>query len=115
MIIQHLANSKKRWIKDLKIENAETRRPNRESIAAYKESLEVRSGKLKQSNMESSDDETKQSDEDDEEEEFDVLDEDNDEDDKDTEGDEEGAEPLDNMIDADGDEDEVAASEQKVN
>lgn len=75
IIIQHLANSKKRWNQDLKIENAELRRPNREAIAAYKESLGAKSGKSKVDDMESSDSEEGPEElEDDEEElDFDVL------------------------------------------
>lgn len=84
MIIQHLANSKKRWNEDVKIENAERRRPNREAIAAYKDSLGGNSRKSKEhgqdTETEDNEDEDPE-DADDEEKDFDVVDID-DEDDK---------------------------------
>jgi len=108
MIIQHLANSKKRWNQDLKIENAEMRHPNREAIAAYKESLGAKSGKSKEDDTEEEPEEL----EDDEEElEFDVVDieddKDKDDEDLDEEVDEEGAEASGNEIDTNYGDDEV--------
>jgi len=115
IIIQHLANSKKRWNEDLKVENAEIRRPNREAIAAYKASLGAKSGKSKEEDTESSEEEP-ELDDDEEKLDFDVLDieDDNDKDDADLDMkvDEEDAKASGNEIDSDEDEDE--ASEENI-
>jgi hypothetical protein len=115
MIIQHLANSKKRWSQDLKIENAELRRPNKEAIAAYKDSLGKKLGKSREGDAESSEDETKGLQEEEEEEEdffvLDTLEDDNktDAEDADNEVDEEVAGASEIGSENNGDEDEMPA------
>lgn len=94
----------------MKIENAETRRPNREAIAAYKESLGAKSGKLKEGDTGSADEELKEV-VDDEELDLNVLD--TEDEDKDSESEvenhvaEAGAEVSGNERDSNCDEDAV--------
>lgn len=59
IIIQHLVNSNKIWNNDLKIENADTCHPNREAIAAYRDSLGAKSGKSKGCDTDSADEDLK--------------------------------------------------------
>jgi hypothetical protein len=92
------------------MEDEEKRRPNKDSIAAYKQSLEAKSGKSKEDNTEGSDEESEKLEEDEEDEDFDVLDIEDDKNgedlDTDTDMDEEDAKGLEKEIDTDGDEDD---------
>ena len=93
----------------MKIENAEKRRPNLEAIAAYRKSLEAKSGKLEENDTDDTDGEIKDVEEDEENGDLDVLVDDennNDGEDLEGEGNEDGEKDLENEIN-DGDEDEA--------
>ena len=94
----------------MKAENAETRQPNREAIAAYRLTLGLKSGKSKEADTESSDEEAKRVDDDDDDAELDFLD--FDDDNKrhaDKDEDEEDAERSEDDTEPDDDEDEMPA------